>query len=140
MSKTLRRSAGQDYVLIDTPPALCERVQTVVRVSDGVLIPTLPEYLALRGLGNILSIIEPRKVIGFVVLAYRGHVRHHRRVLAKIEEIGYPVLATVPFSIAASDAGVVGKDIVSYSPAKSRGVTAAYRRLATEVEKWAKTG
>lgn len=138
LPRKLRRLGGHDYILVDTPPSLDERVQTVVRAVDGVVVPTLAEYLALRGLSNLMAVVEPGKVIGFVVVAYRGHVKHHRRVLEKIKGFGYPVLATVPFSIAASDAGLLGKDVVAYSPAESRGVSAAYRQLAKEIEAWAK--
>lgn len=133
----LRGLAGMDYVLIDTPPSLGEATRASLEAADGVIIPTLPEFLALRGLGSLLGLIEPGKLIGILVLGFRKRTKHHRRVLEKIEGLGHPVLAIVPFSISASDAGLIGKDLVAYSPAKSRGIVTAYRQLAEEVERWA---
>ncbi|GAG43099.1 unnamed protein product, partial [marine sediment metagenome] len=69
--------------------------------------------------------MAPEKIIGIVVLGYRGYTKHHKRVLEKIEGLGHPVLALVPHSIAASDAGLIGKELISYSPAKARGMAAA---------------
>ena len=134
--KTLRGLAGMDYVLIDTPPSLGDATREALRVSDGVIIPTLPEFLALRGLGSLLALVEPAKLIGIVVLGFRKRTLHHRRVLEKIEGLGHPMLAIVPFSISASDAGLIGKQLVTYSRAKRRGIATAYRQLAEEVERW----
>jgi cellulose biosynthesis protein BcsQ len=134
---SLRGLAGMDYVLVDTPPTLGDATGAAVEASDGVIIPTLPEFLALRGLGSLLGLVDISRLIGIVVLGYRGHTKHHRRVMAKIEGLGHPILAIVPHSISASDAGLVGQDLVAYRPAMARGVAAAYSQLAEEVEKWA---
>ena len=139
LPRMLRERAGMDYVLIDTPPALGEIIRTATDAADAIIVPTKPEYLGLRGLGNLLEAIDTSKLLGFVIIGHRQHVKHHRRVLDKIAGFGYPVLATVPFSIAASDAGLVGKDVVSYAPARARGVATAYREVAEAIEKWAKT-
>lgn len=139
LAGALRRHSGDDYVIIDTPPALGEALDVAAELADGVIIPTLPEFLALRGLGNLLAAIDQSKIIGLVVVGYRGHVSHHRRVVDRLGELGHPILALVPFTIAASDAGLIGKDLASYAPARARGVVAAYRELASEVDKWAKT-
>ena len=139
LPRMLRERAGMDYVLIDTPPALGEIIRTATDAADAIIVPTKPEYLGLRGLGNLLEAIDTSKLLGFVIIGHRQHVKHHRRVLDKIAGFGYPVLATVSFSIAASDAGLVGKDVVSYAPARARGVAAAYREVAEAIEKWSKT-
>jgi chromosome partitioning protein len=139
LPRMLRERAGLDYVLIDSPPALGEVIRAATDAADAIIVPTKPEYLGLRGLGNLLEAIDTAKLLGFVIIGYRGHTKHHRRVLEKIGGFGYPVLATVPFSIAASDAGLVGKDVVSYAPARARGVAAAYRDVAEAIERWART-
>jgi len=108
-------------------------------LADGLVIPTRATFLDLRGLGNLLATVDVSKIVGVVVIAYRGHVAHHRRVLERIEGLGYPILARVPFSIAASDAGLAGADLTSYGAAKARGVAAAYHQIAERVEQWQRT-
>lgn len=138
LPKKLRRHAASDYVLIDTPPSMGARARIAADLADGVIIPTLAEFLALRGLATLLATVDPGKIIGLVVIGYRGYTKHHRRVLQKLGELGYPILALIPFSISASDAGLNGKDLISYSPAKARGIVRAYQKLAMEVDRWAK--
>ena len=137
LAHALRRSAAMDYVIIDTPPALGPAVDAASEQVDGLLIPTRATFLDLRGLGNLLATVDAGKVIGVVVIAYRGHVTHHRRVLERIEGLGYPVLARIPFSISASDAGLLGKDVVGYGPA--RAIATAYFDVAEAIERWART-
>jgi len=137
LARFLRRHGADDYVIIDSPPYLGEAVRVAVKLADGIIIPTPPEYLSLRGLSRFLGLVGERTVIGLVVIAYRGHVRHHRLVLEKLGELGPRILAVVPHTVAASDPGRLGRDVLTYSPAKR--VSNAYRQLATEVEKWAKT-
>ena len=137
LPRAIKRHAADDYVLIDTPPSLGAATDAATRAAHGVIIPTQPEFLALRGLGSLLAAIDVSKVIGIVVTGYRGHVTHHRRVLERLGELGHPILATVPYTIAAADAGLAGKSLVSYGPARSRGVVAAYHQLAGRVEAWA---
>ena len=138
LAHALRRSAAMDYVIIDTPPALGAAVDAASEQADGLLIPTRATFLDLRGLGNLLATVDAGKVIGVVVIAYRGHVTHHRRVLERIEGLGYPVLARVPFTIAASDAGLAGEDLTTFGAARARGLSEAYETLAKGVERWAR--
>ena len=137
LARAIKRHAADDYVLIDTPPSLGEATDAATRAAHGVIIPTQPEFLALRGLGSLLAQIDLDKLIGLVVTGYRGHVTHHRRVLERLGELQCPILAVVPFTIAAADAGLAGKSLISYGPARSRGVVSAYRKLSEEVSQWA---
>jgi cellulose biosynthesis protein BcsQ len=138
LGTALRRAAAMDYVIIDTPPTMGAAVKAASDLADGLLIPTRATFLDLRGLGNLLEEIDKAKIIGLVVIAYRGHVTHEKRVMGKIEGLGFPVLATVPFSIAAADAGLAGEDLTSYRPAKARGLSVAYQTLAEGVERWSR--
>ena len=138
LALALRRLAGQDYTIIDTPPSL-DAARAASELADHLVIPTRATFLDLRGLGNLLAAVNVSKIVGIVVIAYRGHVAHHRRVLERIEGLGYPILARVPFSIAASDAGLAGEPLTSYGAARARGVAAAYHQIAERVEQWQKT-
>ena len=139
VARFLNRHGADDYVLLDTPPYLGEAVRVAVKLADGVIIPSPPEFLALRGLSRFLGLVDVDKVIGLVVIGHRAHVKHHRLVLERLEQLGPRILAIIPYSVSAADPGLLGRDVLSYSPAKSRGVATAYRELASEVERWAKT-
>ena len=135
LARAIKRHAADDYVLIDTPPSLGAATDAATRAAHGVLVPTQPEFLSLRGLGSLLAAIDVSKVIGIVVTGYRGHVTHHRRVLERLGELGHPILAVVRYSVSAADPGLLGRDVLTYSRAKR--VVAEYRKLALEVEAWA---
>lgn len=135
LARAIKRHAANDLLLIDTPPSLGAATDAATRAAHGVIIPTQPEFLALRGLGSLLAAIDVSKVIGIVVTGYRGHVTHHRRVLERLGELGHPILAVVSYSVSAADPGLLGRDILTYSPAKR--IVAEYRKLALEVEAWA---
>lgn len=54
----LRRALGRhtarfDYVVIDCPPALGITVVSALVAADGVIVPVLPSFLALAGLGQL---------------------------------------------------------------------------------------
>jgi len=139
VGRFLNRHGADDFVIIDTPPYLGEAVRVATNLADGILVPTPPEFLALRGLSRFLGLVDVGKVIGLVVVGHRAHVTHHRLVLEKLQELGPPILAVVSYTVSAADPGLLGRDVLTYSPARSRGVATAYRELAAEVEKWART-
>jgi len=140
VGQVLRTLAGQDFVIIDTPPALGPAVRVASELADGIVIPTRATLLDMRGLANLLQVIDTSKIIGLVVIAYRGHVRHHRRVLERLEGLGFPIVSRIPFTISVADAGLLGQSVTTYSAAKSRGAAAAYFELSEGIERWAKTG
>jgi cellulose biosynthesis protein BcsQ len=136
----LRRNAGSDFVFIDTPPALGMELRAASDLADGLLIPTRSTFLDLRGLGNLLAVVDTTKIVGLVIIGWRGHVRHHRVIAGRLEALGYPILARVPFSITLADALLWHRSISQYPPARRIGITFAYEGLREEIEKWSKTG
>jgi chromosome partitioning protein len=139
LREVVRTLAGRDFVVIDTPPALGPAMLTASDVAHGLLIPTRASYVDLRGLGNLLGAIQARKVIGVVITAWRGgYVSHEARVLERIEALGFPILARIPFSIAVADASSMGKSVIDYGPAKARGIVSEFNTLVEAIERWAK--
>jgi len=135
LPRLLRERAGRDFCIIDTPPALADLIRAATVAADGVVIPTACDYLSLRGIANTLALMPPQKLLGFVLVGYRGHTRHHRIIADRIGRYG-AILARVPFSVAVADAGLEGTDVVSYAPARARGVASAYGQLAEAIERW----
>lgn len=47
-----------DYIIIDCMPSLGMRTFNAMRAADSVIIPTQPEFLSVKGLDQLLSIIN----------------------------------------------------------------------------------
>jgi len=62
------RQHGIDLVIIDTPPAITENIQAVVKVADLVLIPSRPSPHDLRSIGATVDLVEAEgKPMVFVI-------------------------------------------------------------------------
>lgn len=135
LASTLQRLAASDFVIVDTAPNL-EQARIASDLADGLIIPTRLSYVDLRGLANLLAVIDHSKIVGVVAVATRLHVSHHMRILERIEGLGLgcPIVA-VPMSCTAADAALLGKDVFSYPPAKR--LAESYSQLARGVEQWA---
>lgn len=69
-----------DYVLIDCPPSLSLlTVNGLMAAREGVIIPVQCEYLALEGLGQLMSTLQRIRTALFPGLAVRGVVFNHVR-------------------------------------------------------------
>lgn len=57
-SKNVKRESEVDYVFIDTPPYLTERLPEVFRLADMVLIPTKAGVLDLIACGRTVAMVK----------------------------------------------------------------------------------
>jgi len=148
---TLRRAlapvAGSyDVALIDCGPSLGLLTVNALTAARGVLIPTLPEAMALRGLQLFLSslaqvreALNPElQTIGVLVTFYDGRLTHHRDALAAMQAGGLPLLPVmVGRSVKVAEAAGVGESVVTY--AANNPQAQAYRGLGKVVEQWLKS-
>lgn len=88
-----------DYILIDCPPNLGLITLNGLRISDGYIIPTIPDVLSTYGIPQIVtrinefadSIAETIEPFGIVVSKYQGNSSLHNRTLRQIRDDGkYP--------------------------------------------------
>lgn len=78
-----------DVVLIDCPPNLGIITLNGLRISDGYIIPTIPDVLSTYGIPQIISrikqfsetIAEPINAYGIVISKYRAQSTVHQNVL-----------------------------------------------------------
>ncbi len=131
-----------DYVLIDNPPSLgLLTVNALAAATDGVIVPVQCEYLAMEGLGQLMSTIErvrqslnPRLAIaGLVLTMFDARVRLSLQVAEEVRRyFGDRVFKTViPRNIRLSEAPSYGEPIATYAP-NSPGAQ-AYQELAAEL-------
>ena len=130
-----------DYVLVDSPPSLGLLTVNALTAADGVLIPVQCEYLALEGLGQLVSTIDlirdslnPRlRVAGVVMTMYDARTNLSQGVVEEVRQ-HFPTLTfdtIIPRNVRLGEAPSFGKAIASYDPS-SRGAV-AYQALAEEL-------
>ena len=131
-----------DYILIDCPPSLgLLTLNGLVAAENGILIPVQCEYLAMEGLGDLVTTIERvRRVIspdlkirGVILTMYDTRTNLANDVVQEVkkyfEEKVFDTI--VPRSIRLAEAPSYGVPISIYSP-NSVGAK-AYMGLAREL-------
>ena len=131
-----------DYILVDCPPSLSLlTVNGLMAARDGVIIPVQCEYLALEGLGQLLSTLQrvrsslfpSLKVRGVVLTMYDARAHLSTDVVGEVRK-HFPnqvFTAIVPRSVRLAEAPSYGLPISSYAPS-STGAQ-AYEALAREL-------
>lgn len=83
-----------DYVLLDCPPNLGVITQNGLRISDGYVIPTIPDFMSTYGIPPVQGHIRhlatewsaPIEELGVVITKYRSSSAVHRQVLDSLRE------------------------------------------------------
>jgi len=130
-----------DIVFVDCPPSLTWLTINALTAAQEVLIPVVPEFLAARGLGQLLGTIGRVKrnklnpsleIVGAVLTMVDARTAHGRHVAERIRAFldgQAPILGEVKRSIRASEAAEAGESLLRYD---TRGEAArGYRDVAT---------
>jgi chromosome partitioning protein len=137
-----------DWIWIDTPPLLgAKTVIPALVASDAVLIPTVPEDLSVRGVGDAIGAINGAREVGFnikvagiVTCSVKNPLTRLTRALVQhihafTDEDGQTLALepAISFTIVLQEAQALHQGIVQYQP--SHAVSDQYRALATALEK-----
>jgi chromosome partitioning protein len=95
-----------DYVLIDCPPNLGIITLNGLRMSNGYIIPTIPDILSTYGIPQIVkrvkdfaaSVGEEIKPYGIVVTKYRSNLKLHQDVSSRLGKDAPVFRAIIPES------------------------------------------
>lgn len=87
-----------DIVIVDCPPNLGIITLNGLRISNGFVIPTIPDILSTYGIPQILSrvslfsqeIAEPIEPLGIVVTKYQSNSTVHNNTLHRLRASGNP--------------------------------------------------
>jgi len=129
-----------DYILIDCLPSLGILTINALVASHRVIIPTICEYLALRGIALFyqtlreVQMINPTlQVSGILPSFFDSRLIHAREVLQAMKDKGLPVFdMTIGRSVRFAEAALAGESILSYE-SKNPGAQ-AYRKLAELID------
>ena len=132
-----------DVAILDCPPSLGLLTVNALNAADGVLIPTIPEIQALRGLAlfwqslqTVREALNPElHVIGIVPTFYDGRLIHHREALEALQAGGLPVLdVAIGRSVRVAESAAIGESVITYDPSNKR--SGELRELGEVIQRW----
>jgi chromosome partitioning protein len=137
-------AVGDDYdeVIIDCPPTLGILTINALTAGSSVLIPVECQFLAVRGLAQLMQTIEkiqrrtnPRlRLLGVLPTMYDPRNVHDQDVLATVEaEFPKKVFTPIRRSVRFAESALAGQPILRYETGHPGAQ--AYRQLAEEVER-----
>jgi len=137
----LERLIGFDVVLMDCPPSLSVASVQAILSSDRIMVPTLCEPAALKGLSEAVELVRGENTaipIEVLRTRYKPRLVLTREaddlLISSAEDLNYRLLHTViPENIQVAESIAQQQPILEYAP-KSAGAV-AYKSLAKEVAK-----
>ena len=128
-----------DYVLIDCPPNLGLLTVNGLVASDGVIIPVQTQYYAMKGLTNLVKVINAirlklnrdLRILGLLPTFYDGRTILARDMLEELRVVGdhHVFNSIIRNTVKLGEAPLVGRPITSYAEqhAMPRARTASWR-------------
>jgi len=113
-----------DHVIIDCPPQLSTLTINALTASAGIVIPCKTDYLAYRGIQQLLDTVETvrddignpgLKVLGILATMFEARSKDDRDILDLLKE-EYQVIGTVKKTVQAKKGMYDGKSIAEFSP------------------------
>ena len=132
---------GYDYVLIDCPPNLGLLTVNGLVAANGVIIPVQTQYYAMKGLNNLVKVINmirmklnrDLRILGLLPTFYDGRTNLARDMLDELRVVGdhHVFNSIIRNTVKLGEAPLAGRPITSY--AGQSDAARNYRDLAREV-------
>jgi chromosome partitioning protein len=144
-AKTIRHHAKEyDFTLIDCPPSLESRTLAALDAATTVLIPTEPENLSYKGLIQLITLCEERKlpVLGIAVTRYDKAKAAHNFYLQEISSqfSRHFIKAIVPSSALFPSASGMNQFANEWAGKKQNPALTAYGKIAEYIVAKAEKG
>jgi len=135
------QTSSYDYVLIDCPPSLGLLTVNGLVASTGVIIPVQTQYYAMKGLNNLVKVINAirlklnrdLRILGLLPTFFDGRTNLARDMLDELRVVGdhHVFTSIVRNTVKLGEAPLVGRPITTY--AGNSDAARTYRELAREV-------
>ena len=138
--KNILSTVRADYVLIDCLPSLGILTINALVAANEVIIPTISEYLALRGIAlfyqtirEVRAINPTLRILGILPTFYDSRLLHSREVLDAMRGKGLPLFdISIRRTVRFAEATLAGESILTY--ARTNPGALAYRQLAEIID------
>jgi chromosome partitioning protein len=130
-----------EYVLIDCPPNLGLLTVNGLVAANSVIIPVQTQYYAMKGLNNLVKVINmirmklnrDLRILGLLPTFYDSRTNLARDMLDELRVVGdhHVFSSIVRNTVKLGEAPLAGRPITSYAGASEAART--YRELAREV-------
>jgi chromosome partitioning protein len=130
-----------DYVLIDCPPNLGLLTVNGLVAANSVIIPVQTQYYAMKGLNNLVKVINmirmklnrDLRILGLLPTFYDSRTNLARDMLDELRVVGdhHVFSSIIRNTVKLGEAPLAGRPITSY--AGSSDAARTYRELAREV-------
>jgi chromosome partitioning protein len=130
-----------DYALIDCPPNLGLLTVNGLVAAHGVIIPVQTQYYAMKGLTNLVKVINTirlklnrrLRILGLLPTFYDGRTNLARDMLDELRVVGdhHVFNSIIRNTVKLGEAPLVGRPITAYAGHTEAAKT--YRELAQEV-------
>jgi chromosome partitioning protein len=130
-----------DFALIDCPPNLGLLTVNGLVAANSVIIPVQTQYYAMKGLNNLVKVINmirlklnrDLRILGLLPTFFDGRTNLARDMLDELRVVGdhHVFNSIVRTTVKLGEAPLVGQPITSYAGASRAADT--YRELAREV-------
>lgn len=134
-------TAIYDYVLIDCPPNLGLLTVNGLVAADSVIIPVQTQFYAMKGLNNLVKVINAirlklnrdLRILGLLPTFYDGRTNLAKDMLDELRVVGdhHVFGSIIRNTVKLGEAPLAGRPITSYAGASE--AARAYRELAREV-------
>jgi chromosome partitioning protein len=143
LKNVLEKVSGFDFVLLDCPPNLGLLTLNALTAAKEVFVPLQAEYLSIKGLNKLMSMIEKvqsrinpaLEITGIITTLYDQRLKLHREVFENLGEFfGDKLFKTyIRRNVALAEASSFGKSIYEYAPSSNGAKD--YRALCKEILK-----
>jgi len=132
---------GYDFALIDCPPNLGLLTVNGLVAANNVIIPVQTQYYAMKGLNNLVKVINmirmklnrDLKILGLLPTFFDSRTNLAKDMLDELRVVGdhHVFTSIIKSTVKLGEAPLVGRPITSYAGASEAART--YRSLAKEV-------
>ncbi len=114
------RSAGVKLLVVDTPPAITETIEKVVRLADLIVVPTRPSPHDLRAAGATIELVEQHaKPLVFVLNAAKARARITAEAAVVLSQHGTVAPVTLHNRVEFAAAMIDGRTVMELNAPKS---------------------